>query len=81
MVVSAYRMDCHSIRLVHAYLGGQSIILRRNMLDSLRELIHDQDAELSDVVGNLVLSMLTELRGLARFVGGRDDCDDLHGKK
>lgn len=51
------------------------------MLDSLRELVHDQNAELSDVVGDLVLSMLTELRGLARFVGGRDDCDDLHGKK
>lgn len=52
------------------------------MLNSLRELIHDQNAELSDVVGDLVLSMLTELRGLARFVGeGGDDCDNLHGKK
>lgn len=51
---------------VPAYLGGQDIFLGSKMLNSLRELVNNHNAKLSDLVGDVVLSMHTELRDLAR---------------
>ena len=66
VVVSVHCIVSSLDSFVPAYLRGQDIFLGSKMLDSLRELVYNHNAKLSDLVGDVVLSMHAELRGLAR---------------